>query len=328
MSSPSSSGTSAVGAVHAVGALQPVLREHWPGLLPGALLRLRQDGEGGHGGHGGGNTSAGAGPAPWLLDPLDGGQVLVLAAPPLDDLTAGEQLLLRVRALQPRLELEVLERRRDPQDTRAGQARWAPDSGWTQLSLLRPEGALLRHRVQILARPISVPPSALMNAPLLVQAWTEALAQGRPPMTPGGEPFWLLPLPYWMNARRSPGGQFGHQGQQGQQGHQGPHPAGAEEDEPALSLMLRWRGQAVALQISGTREAGLSLVLLAEREATLADLRATLPRLATALVRAGWRLQRLHWRQQALWVPEDGGPVLRADAALLGVAAELLLALE
>ena len=101
---------------------------------------------------------------------------------------------------------------------------------------------------------------------------------------------------------------------------------GSAPDEPALSLLLRWRGEAIGLQLEGSR-AGLSITVLAEQEPVLTALRAELARVLAALVRAGFRLRKLTWRRQPLWVPVDPFPPMRSEPALLTAAAELVAAL-
>ena len=302
----STSNAGAVGAVSgiaAAGRLQPALRD-FAGLMPGAVLRLS----------GGGDRSGGG--AGWRLESLDSGEVMTLIEPPLDDLLPGDQVLLRVRAVVPRMELEVMERRRDPAHVglSGGSARndGAAPSAWGQLTALRVD--LAQWRRQLLAAVVESP--APRTPAALVSAWTVALAHGQVPVGAGGEPLWLLPLAYWVRGDRADDAP-----------HAPPAPeAIAAEEEPALSLLLRWRGEAVGLQFQGTR-AALSLTVLAEHEHVLTALRGELPRVVAALVRAGFRLRRLGWRKQPLWVPVDPSPPMRSDTTLLTAAAELVTAL-
>lgn len=335
--------TSPVSPVSAAVRVAPAGRDP-QGLQTGDLLRLRP----------GGASSSG-----WTLESLEGSQVLSLIQPPLDDLAPGDELLMRVVSVLPRLALEVVERRgaggaagagagagraaagaspdaegaADATGLRAGAARRAGaaedsrsadhplagappplrgDSTWAQLSSLRAD--LAGWRRQMLADPGM--PSRSLNTAQLMQAWAEALAQGRPPVGPGGEPFWLLPQPYWLRHERDA------------QNSQRPRSLEPDlDDEPALSLLFKWKDAAIGMQLQGPRHA-LKLTLLAETEQVLTALRSELPALVAALVRAGVRLQRLGWRQQALWVPVDPFPDLRADAGLLSAAAELMLALR
>jgi hypothetical protein len=198
-------------------------------------------------------------------------------------------------------------------------AAWQPvapplrgDSTWAQLSSLRAD--LAGWRRQMLADPGL--PSRSLSTAQLIQGWAEALLQGRPPISPGGEPFWLLPQPYWLRHERDASSS---------QPPRSPEPD--PDDEPALSLLFKWKDAAIGMQLQGSRHA-LKLTLLAESEQVLTALRSELPALVAALVRAGVRLQRLGWRQQALWVPVDPFPDLRADPGLLSAAAELMLALR
>ncbi|WP_377153160.1 hypothetical protein ACFJIX_17470 [Roseateles sp. UC29_93] len=106
----STSNAGAVGGVSGIGAvgrLQASLRDVG-GLTPGAVLRLSGGGDRNGGGSG------------WRLESLDSGEIMTLIEPPLDDLLPGDQVLLRVRAVVPRMELEVIERRRDPANVGAG----------------------------------------------------------------------------------------------------------------------------------------------------------------------------------------------------------------
>ncbi|WAC72426.1 hypothetical protein OU995_23180 [Roseateles sp. SL47] len=332
--------TSPVSPVSATVRVAPAGREP-QGLQAGDLLRLKP-----------GSASASG----WTLESLDGAQVLSLIQPPLEDLVPGDELLMRVVSVWPRLALEVVERRgagagAGPQSSNTTHAaspdtdfpeplddtrpRWQrggagsspsadpwqagggsrlnrADSGWSQLSALRAD--LAGWRRQMLADP-GMPTRSLSTAQL-IQGWAEALAQGRPPIGPGGEPFWLLPQPYWLRHERD-----------ADRPHRHPEPGDDEEHEPALSLLFKWKDAAVGLQLQGARHA-LHLTLLAESEQVLTALRSELPALVAALVRAGVRLQRLGWRQQALWVPVDPFPDLRADPGLLSAAAELMLALR
>ncbi|WP_431047316.1 hypothetical protein [Roseateles sp. L2-2] len=293
--------------IAATGRLQPSLRD-FAGLAPGAVLRLS----------GGGDRERGGGSG-WRLESLDSGEIMTLIEPPLDDLLPGDQVLLRVRAVVPRMELEVIERRRDPAPTglSGGGARndGAAPSAWGQLTALRVDLAQWRRQLLMAV----VEPVAPRTPAALVSAWTLALAHGQVPMGPGGEPLWLLPLAYWVRGDRA------DDLQHGQPPQPEPEPLVAGE-EPALSLLLRWRGEAVGLQLQGTR-AALSLTVLAEHEHVLTALRGELPRVVAALVRAGLRLRRLGWRRQPLWVPVDPSPPLRSDATLLSAAAELVTAL-
>ena len=315
-----------VSAIRPTGRLQATLRDAG-GLMPGAVLRLSGGGDRGGGGSG------------WRLESLDSGEIMTLIEPPLDDLLPGDQVLLRVRSVVPRMELEVIERRRDPANVGAatasgGRGDGAMPSAWGQLSALRVDLALWRR--QLWRAIVEAPP---MRTPAgLVSAWTLALAHGQVPVGPGGEPLWLLPLAYWVR----------REGREGRKGCDAgdvaglPCAAGSPArhndalhapaasppggDEPALSLLLRWRGEAVGLQLQGTR-AALSLTVLAEQEHVLTALRSELPRVVAALVRAGFRLRRLGWRRQPLWVPVDPSPPLRSDTILLTAAAELVTAL-
>lgn len=301
--------TSPVSPVSAAVRVAPAGRDS-QGLQAGDLLRLRP---------------AGAPSGGWTLESLEGSQVLSLIQPPLEDLVPGDELLMRVVSVVPRLSLEVVERRggvhgdprsADPRSADRPPAGAPPplrgDSTWAQLSSLRAD--LAGWRRQMLADPGM--PSRSLSTAQLMQAWAEALAQGRPPIGPGGEPFWLLPQPYWLRHERDA------------QTSQGPRSLEPDtEDEPALSLLFRWKDAAIGMQLQGPRHA-LKLTLLAESEQVLTALRSELPALVAALVRAGVRLQRLGWRQQALWVPVDPFPDLRADAGLLSAAAELMLALR
>lgn len=310
------SGIGAIGAVGPVGAvtatarLQPVLRD-LPGLLPGSVLRLA------------GGPMPGAPEAGWRLESLDSGQVLTLIEPPLDDLQPGDQLLLRVRTVSPRLELEVMERRSSG-GTAGGAGSGVAPSAWGQLSALRAD--LAQWRRQLLSAPMLEAPT-LRTPAALVSAWTIALAHGQVPTGPSGEPLWLLPLPYWvrqdrpMPAHAAPSER--HPPQEGASPFAG---GGSAPDEPALSLLLRWRGEAIGLQLEGSR-AGLSITVLAEQEPVLTALRAELARVLAALVRAGFRLRKLTWRRQPLWVPVDPFPPMRSEPALLTAAAELVAAL-
>ncbi|MDH0868244.1 hypothetical protein [Mitsuaria sp. GD03876] len=307
-----------VGAIGATPRLQPALRD-FAGLVPGAVLRLT-----------GGGDRAGQ-PGGWRLESLDSGEVMTLIEPPLDDLLPGDQLLLRVRAVVPRMELEVVERRRDPAGAGVlggagarGDGEGGPPSGWSQLSALRVD--LAQWRRQLLTAVVETPPARTPAA--LVSAWTLALAHGQVPVGPGGEPLWLLPLPYWVRAERHGEG-AGQDPRQDPRDDGRPATAGASTpaaEEPALSLLLRWRGEAIGLQLQGTR-AALSLTVLAEHDPVLAALRGELPRVVAALVRAGFRLRRLGWRRQPLWVPVDPSPPMRSDASLLSAAAELVTTL-
>jgi hypothetical protein len=295
-------GVGGVGAVAAAGRLQPALRE-FAGLVPGAVLRLS----------GGGDRSGGA--PGWRLESLDSGEVMTLIEPPLEDLAPGDQVLLRVRAVAPRMELEVIERRRDPPAGAAaapggGRGEGASPSAWGQLPALRVD--LAQWRRQLLTAIVETPPARTPAA--LVSAWTIALAHGQVPAGPGGEPLWMLPLPYWVRAERQ------------EELVPAPEGGGGAVEEPSLSLLLRWRGEAIGLQLQGTRGA-LSLTVLAEHEQVLTALRGELPRLVAALVRAGFRLRRLGWRRQPLWVPVDPSPPMRSDASLLAAAAEWVTAL-
>jgi hypothetical protein len=289
-------GVSGVSAVGGIGRLQPSLRD-FGALMPGAVLRLSGGGERNGGGSG------------WRLESLDSGEVMTLIEPPLEDLLPGDQVLLRVRAVVPRMELEVIERRRDPSNVgAAGRGDGAMPSAWGQLSALRVD--LAQWRRQLLTAIVEAPPARTPAG--LMSAWTLALAHGQVPVGPGGEPLWLLPLPYWLR-------------REGRDASDAPA-ASAPGEEPALSLLLRWRGEAVGLQLEGTR-AALSLTVLAEHEHVLTALRGELPRVVAALVRAGFRLRRLGWRKQPLWVPVDPSPPMRCDATLLTAAAELVTAL-
>lgn len=287
-------------------------------LQAGDLLRLKP-----------GSAAAGG----WTLESLEGSQVLSLIQPPLDDLAPGDELLMRVVSVSPRLSLEVVERQgpgsgsspgtdRSGRREGAGQPTAPPplrgDSTWAQLSSLRAD--LAGWRRQMLSDPGL--PSRSLSTAQLVQGWAEALLQGRPPISPGGEPFWLLPQPYWLRHER-------HERDEREGApSQSPHTPDLEtDDEPALSLLFRWKDAAIGMQLQGSRHA-LKLTLLAESDQVLTALRSELPALVAALVRAGVRLQRLGWRQQALWVPVDPFPDLRADPGLLSAAAELMLALR
>lgn len=334
--------TSPVSPVSGVVRVAPAGRDT-QGLQAGDLLRLKP----------GGAPSAG-----WTLESLEGSQVLSLIQPPLEDLAPGDELLMRVVSVLPRLALEVVERRgagagasagagagaasgaapevdrnADAADFRAGASRRAGpaddprhadrplagaslplrgDSTWAQLSSLRAD--LAGWRRQMLADPGM--PSRSLSTAQLIQGWAEALAQGRPPVAPGGEPFWLLPQPYWLRPERDA------------QHAQRPRTLEPDtDDEPALSLLFKWKDAAIGMQLQGPRHA-LKLTLLAESEQVLTALRSELPALVAALVRAGVRLHRLGWRQQALWVPVDPFPDLRADPGLLSAAAELMLVLR
>ncbi|OWQ93158.1 hypothetical protein CDN99_01260 [Roseateles aquatilis] len=314
--STSNGNVGAVGAVTASSRLQPLLRDlgGLPGLAPGAVLRLA------------GADRPGAG---WRLESLDSGRVMTLIEPPLDDLLPGDEVLLRVRAVAPRVELEVIERRagggRDgpagawdrPGSGRADMGAGG-NSGWGQLAALRVD--LAQWRRQLLTT--LVPEPAMRTPAALVSAWTLALAHGQVPVGPGGEPLWLLPLPYWVRADR----RGGAPDDEASSGSGAPAPAAVSEDA-ALSLLLRWRGEAIGVQLQGTRTA-LSITLLAENDQILTALRAELPRLVAALVRVGFRLQRLGWRRQPLWVPVDPFPAMRSEPALLTAAAELVAALS
>ncbi|HEY1394777.1 hypothetical protein [Roseateles sp.] len=326
----STSNAGAIGAVSgiaAAGRLQPALRD-FAGLMPGAVLRLS----------GGGDRGGGAGG--WRLESLDSGEIMSLIEPPLDDLLPGDQVLLRVRAVVPRMELEVVERRRDPSHVGAtsaagGRGEGAMPSAWGQLSALRVD--LAQWRRQLLTAIVEAPP---VRTPAgLVSAWTLALAHGQVPVGPGGEPLWLLPLPYWVRREGRESGEapglpsglpYGLPSGSGALARHddalhAPAAAGPGE-EPALSLLMRWRGEAVGLQLQGTR-AALSLTVLAEHDPVLTALRGELPRVVAALVRAGFRLRRLGWRKQPLWVPVDPSPPMRSDTTLLTAAAELVTAL-
>lgn len=308
----------AVGAVAATARLQPVLRD-LPGLMPGHVLRLA------------GGPLPGTPEAGWRLESLDSGQVLTLIEPPLDDLQPGDQLLLRVRTVSPRLELEVMERRAggasggwSGSGAGSGGGSGVAPSAWGQLSALRAD--LAQWRRQLLATPM-LADAAPRSAAALISGWTIALAHGQVPTGPTGEPLWLLPLPYWVR-------------QDGQGGTHGTTPdrhasgdsasSGAmgviAPEELALSLLLRWRGEAIGLQLEGSR-AGLTITVLAEQEPVLTALRAEMPRVLAALVRAGFKLRRLSWRRQPLWVPVDPFPPMRSEPALLAAAAELVSAL-
>lgn len=321
-STSNAGGVVAVGAVGAAARLQPALRD-FAGLAPGAVLRLS----------GGGDREGGAGG--WRLESLDSGEVMTLIEPPLDDLLPGDQVLLRVRAVVPRMELEVIERRRDPAGGGAASRDGGPASNWSQLSALRVD--LAQWRRQLLTAVVEAPP--IRTPAALVSAWTLALAHGQVPVGPGGEPMWLLPLPYWVRADRADRAAIAGKTDRSERGggdspldrrlrgeSQASSEPGEGADEPALSLLLRWRGEAVGLQLQGTRSA-LSLTVLAEHDALLAALRGELPRVVAALVRAGFRLRRLGWRRQPLWVPVDPSPPMRSDASLLQAAAELVTAL-
>lgn len=308
----------AVGAVTATTRLQPVLRD-LPGLVPGSVLRLA------------GGPMPGAPEAGWRLESLDSGQVLTLIEPPLDDLQPGDQLLLRVRTVSPRLELEVMERRAAGESVsrawtssgagNGGNGSGVAPSAWGQLSALRAD--LAQWRRQLLSTPM-LEAASVRTPAALVSAWTIALAHGQVPAGPTGEPLWLLPLPYWVRVDRptTPSADR-HPPEEGASSS----PGGAlPDDEPALSVLLRWRGEAVALQLQGSR-AALAITVLAEHEAVLTALRAELPRVLAALVRAGFRLKRLSWRRQPLWVPVDPFPPMRSAPDLLAAAAELVAAL-
>ncbi len=368
--------SSSLSKISQVAPISSTVRAAAPGRDPqslqaGDLLRLKP----------GGAVAGG-----WSLESLEGGQVLSLIQPPLDDLAPGDELLMRVVSVSPRLSLEVVERRGAgaggaaaagvvafeaapgdrPADAGRGDPRagfasrgqgheelqgadrgdhsegWrdgrsqarpagaglqqapAPlrgDSTWAQLSSLRAD--LAGWRRQMLADP-GMPVRSLSTAQL-VQGWALALQQGRPPMAPGGEPFWLLPQPYWLRHERDERDQ---RDQRDGASSQSPNaPEYGHEDEPALSLLFKWKDAAIGMQLQGPRHA-LKLTLLAESEQVLTALRSELPALVAALVRAGVRLQRLGWRQQALWVPVDPFPDLRADPGLLSAAAELMLALR
>lgn len=324
------SGVNGVNGISGVGRLQSSLRE-FSGLMPGAVLLLSGSGD-----RGGDRT----GTSGWRLESLDSGEVMTLIEPPLDDLLPGDQVLLRVRAVVPRMELEVIERRRNPgrpdmaggDGGAAGRTRndGATPSGWGLLTALRVDLASWRRQM---LTPVVEPPAPRTPAGL-VSAWTLALAHGQVPVGPWGKPLWLLPLAYWVR---------GDRGDRGDGGDDAPHathalyaslapraPSTPESlaagEEPALSLLLRWRGEAVALQLQGTR-AALSLTVLAEQEHVLTALRGELARVVAALVRAGFRLRRLGWRRQPLWVPVDPSPPMRSDATLLTAAAELVTAL-
>jgi hypothetical protein len=335
-----STSTGPIQAVGATGRVHAVLRD-LPGapggLLPGQVLRLTQGRVGGEGG------------GAWQLASLDSDQVLTLLQPPLEDLMPGDQLLLRVRTVSPRLELEVLERRSRstagasdrPSDrlsdgaadasskrssTRSFEGASEGDGGWAQFAALR--GDLAAWRRQMLSELTAARAGdAARPTPLTLAAdWAMALSHGRAPMGPGGEPFWLLPLAYWVrdepDARSAP-----HRG-----ADRSPDPSSEDAPgaDPALSLLLKWRGAAIGLQLQGPRDA-LRLTLLAENDVVLAALRAELPRLVAALVRAGFRLSRLGWRRQALWVPADppsAEPPLPVHGPLLQASATLVVALQ
>ncbi len=319
----STSNTGAVGAIGAVGAAsraQSTWRD-FLGLMPGAVLRLS------------GGGGAGSGPTGWRLESLDSGELMTLIEPPLDDLLPGDEVLLRVRAVVPRMELEVIERRRDPANggstasSAGGRGDAAAPSAWGQLSALRVD--LASWRRQMLIAVVETPPAS--SAVGLVSAWTLALSHGQVPLGPGGEPLWLLPLPYWLRREGREGGEG--QASASTSGGASRHDdalhapsATAPGEDSALSLLLRWRGEAVGLQLQGTR-AALSLTVLAEHDHVLAALRGELPRVVAALVRAGFRLRRLGWRKQALWVPVDPSPPMRSDPVLLTAAAEWVMAL-
>ncbi|WP_431104532.1 hypothetical protein [Roseateles noduli] len=322
----STSNAGAVGGVSGIGAvgrLQASLRDVG-GLTPGAVLRLSGGGDRNGGGSG------------WRLESLDSGEIMTLIEPPLDDLLPGDQVLLRVRAVVPRTELEVIERRRDPANVGAaspnagaagGHGDGAMPSAWGQLSALRVD--LAQWRRQLLTAIVETPPARTPAG--LVSAWTLALAHGQMPVGPGGEPLWLLPISYWVRREgRDPGDPPGRPSGTGSSARHDDvlhaPAASAQGEEPALSLLLRWRAEAVGLQLQGTR-AALALTVLAEHDHVLTALRGELPRVVAALVRAGFRLRRLGWRKQPLWVPVDPSPPMRSDTALLTAAAELVTAL-
>jgi hypothetical protein len=282
----------AITAIAGLSRLPPLLQE-LPGLRPGALLRLLAQGQG------------------WGLQGDQAGQYLPLSDAARQALAAlaaelglapGESWLLRVRSLQPRLELQLL-----AQQTLAPAPAEAPDSGWARLSALRPDMAGWRRRQQ------GGMSSALteLDAAGLARQWAQALALAQAPLSPRAQGLWLMPQAFWAP-------------------DWGRESASARQDQPpppCLSLLLRWRDQALALQLQGGR-AALELLLLAEQEAVLAALKAELTRLVAALTRAGWRLKRLGWRRQALWVPADTPPPQQADAGLLEAASLLVIALE
>ncbi|MBB3196631.1 hypothetical protein [Roseateles terrae] len=360
MATGSSSSLSPISAVSATARISAPGRDP-QSLQAGDLLRLTP-----------GSRATGG----WTLESLEGSQVLSLIQPPMDDLAPGDEVLMRVVSVSPRLSLEVVERRgrgpgvaaavdasafeelsgERPADATRSEARTraagpgnttadlpgaeryiqrdgqrdgrrdgaglqqasAPlrgDSTWAQLSSLRAD--LAGWRRQMLSDPGM--PSRSLSTAQLVQGWAQALQQGRPPVSPGGEPFWLLPQPYWLRHER-------HE-RDGASSESPRSPEPELDDEPALSLLFKWKDAAIGMQLQGPRHA-LKLILLAESEQVLTALRSELPALVAALVRAGVRLQRLGWRQQALWVPVDPFPDLRADPGLLSAAAELMLALR
>lgn len=258
--------------------------------------------------------AAGRGERLWELRGPAGELLATLAAP--EGVAPGEVLLLRLRALQPRMELELLERR-------APQAPpGSADSGWAQLGQLRSGAALLRR--QTLAAAVLPRLSLEGEALRLVTAWLLAAEQGLPPSGPQGQPLWL-----WHWPRGLPGLESPHDAEPDT-------PAGDDEgaaEPPAprasLVLLLRWRGRPVLLHLQRGRGDGLHLVLVVEDEETQRALRAEQPRWLAALARGGHRLLSLAWRQRPLPVPHEPGRMpAGAPRPLLDAAALLLRALE